>query len=138
VKAQLGKVSRRAFCGASAGVAVFGFNRLASGAEGQSSEMITQVAKLKINKDKAAEAIQTLKELCAAVEKHEPGVLIYICNRDTKKPEQLVFFEVYKDQEALKAHTKTPHFSKLRNGLGTLFLLPVEVTRLERIGGFAR
>jgi quinol monooxygenase YgiN len=138
VKAQRGKVSRRAFCAASTGLAVFGFNRLASGADAPSGETITQLAKFKINKDKAAEAIQTLKELCAAVEKNEPGVLIYICNRDAKKPEQLVFFEVYKDQEAYKAHTKTPHFSKLRNGIGTLFLLPIEVTRLERVGGFAR
>jgi quinol monooxygenase YgiN len=79
-----------------------------------------------------------LKELCTAVEKNEPGVLIYICHRVARKPDELVFFEVYKDQEALKAHSKTPHFAKLRKGFATLFRLPLEVTRLHRVAGYAR
>ena len=37
-----------------------------------------------------------------------------------------------------KSHMKTPHFKKLVKGLGTLFFLPLEVTILDRIGGFAR
>ena len=55
-----------------------------------------------------------------------------------KKPDEIVFFEVYKDEEALKAHGRSPHLAKLRKGFATLFHGPVEVTRLDRIGGFAR
>ena len=81
---------------------------------------------------------RALKELCAAVEKNEPGVLVYLCRRVTKKPDELVFFEVYKDDEALKAHSKTPHFAKLRSGFASLFRLPLDVTRLDRVAGYAR
>jgi quinol monooxygenase YgiN len=133
-----GRLSRRAFCAASAGVAAFGFNRLANAADADGGTVISQIAKFKINMDKEAEAIATLKELCAAVEKNEPGVLVYLCNRVSKKPDEVVFFEVYKDEDALKAHGKSPHLAKLRKGFATLFRLPVEVTRLDRIGGFAR
>jgi quinol monooxygenase YgiN len=65
-------------------------------------------------------------------------VLAYICSRSAKNPDQLVFFEVYKDEAALKAHGTTPHLGKIRKSFGTLLLPPLEVTRLERIGGFTR
>lgn len=68
----------------------------------------------------------------------EPGVLAYICHRSAKKPDELVFFEVYKDEEALKAHGKTPHMAKMAAAFATLFRPPVEVTRLDRVGGFTR
>ena len=132
------RLSRRTFCAASAGVAAFGFNRLAAAADAEGGKVISQIAKFKLNLEKEAEAIAALKELCAAVEKSEPGVLVYLCNRVAKKPDELVFFEVYKDEEAFKAHGKSPHLAKLRKDFATLFRLPLEVTRLDRIGGFAR
>ncbi len=138
MNAQHRSVSRRAFCAASAGLATFGFSRLAVAAEGDSGKVITQLAKFKLNMDKEAEAIAALKELCAAVEKNEPGVLIYLCHRMAKKPDELVFFEVYKDEEAFKAHGKSAHLANLRKSFATLFRLPLEVTRLDRVGGFAR
>lgn len=138
MKEHRGRFSRRAFCAASAGLATFGFNRLATAADAESGKTITQLAKFKLNTEKEAEAIQTLKELCAAVEKTEPGVLVYLCHRSAKKPDEIVFFEVYKDEEAYKAHGKSPHLAKLRKGFATLFHPPVEIARLDRVGGFAR
>jgi quinol monooxygenase YgiN len=133
-----GKLSRRTFCAASAGVAAFGFNRLAVAADTESGKVISQIAKFKLNMDKEAEAIATLKELCAAVEKNEPGVLVYLCHRATKKSDEVVFFEVYKDEESYKAHSKSPHLAKLRKSFARLFRLPVDVARLDRVAGFAR
>ena len=138
MKSHQGTLTRRTFCAASAGLAVFGFNRLAAAAEPEPGKMITQLAKFKLNMDKEGDATRTLKDLCAAVEKNEPDVLVYLCHRVAKKPDELVFFEIYKDQETLKAHMKTPHFAKLREGFATLFRPPIEVTRLDRVGGFTR
>jgi hypothetical protein len=42
------------------------------------------------------------------------------------------------DEEVLKARGKTSHIGKLRGAFATLFRPPLEVTRLERIGGFSR
>ncbi|HET6327491.1 MAG TPA: putative quinol monooxygenase [Planctomycetaceae bacterium] len=138
MKVHQGKFTRRTFCASTAGFAAFGFNRLATAAEPETGKVITQLAKFKLNMEKEAEALQALKDLCAAVEKNEPGVLVYICHRATKKPDELVFFEVYKDQEALTAHSKTPHFAKLRKGFATFFKLPLDVARLDRIAGYTR
>ncbi len=130
--------TRRNFCVAGAGLATIGFNRLASAADGDADQMITQLAKFKLNLEKEPEGVEALKELCAAVEKDEPGVLAYICHRSTKNPDELVFFEVYKDKEAMKAHGKTPHMAKMQKSFATLFRPPLEVTRLDRVGGFTR
>jgi quinol monooxygenase YgiN len=138
VKAHQGRLTRRTFCVASTGLATFGFNRLAEAADADNGKLITQLAKFKLNMEKEGEALQALKDLCAAVEKNEPGVLVYLCHRAAKKPDELVFFEVYKDQDAFKAHSKTPHFAKLRSGFATFFRLPLEVARLDRIAGYAR
>jgi quinol monooxygenase YgiN len=42
------------------------------------------------------------------------------------------------DDEAFKAYGKTPHLAKLRKSFTPLFRLPLEVTRLDCVGGFAR
>jgi quinol monooxygenase YgiN len=131
-------LTRRGFYAVGAGLATIGFSRLAGAAEGDGNSMITQLAKFKLNMEKEAEAVEALKELTAAVEQNEPGVLAYICHRSVKNPDELVFFEVYKDDDALKAHSKTPHMGKMRMAFATLFRPPLEVTRLDRVGGFAR
>jgi quinol monooxygenase YgiN len=134
------KLTRRGFCAGAAGAAAatIGFNRLAGAADADSSQMISQLAKFKLNPEAADEAVAALKELCAAVEASEPDVLVYICHRSTKAPEELVFFEVYKNKEALAAHGKTPHLGKLRMSFAKLFRPPLEIVPLERVGGFAR
>jgi quinol monooxygenase YgiN len=131
-------LTRRGFCVASAGLATIGFNRMAAAADGEKSSMITQLVMFKLNLEKEAEGLQALKDLCTAVEQNESDVLAYICHRSVKNPDELVFFEVYKDADALKAHGTTPHMSKMRMSFATLFRPPLEVTRLDRVGGFAR
>jgi quinol monooxygenase YgiN len=131
-------LTRRNFCAAGAGLAAMGFTRLANAADVDTSKAITQLAKFKLNMDKQDEAVQALKELCAAVEQNEPGVLAYVCSRSSKNPDELIFFEVYKDDEAMQAHGKTPHLAKLRANFATLFKPPLEITRLDRVGGFMR
>lgn len=131
-------VTRRGFCAGGLALTTIGFSRLANGADAETDSRITQLAKFKLNMEKEAEGMQALKELCSAVEQNEPGVLAYVCHRSAKKPDELVFFEVYKDDEALKAHGKTPHMAKMVAAFATLFRPPVEVTRLDRVGGFTR
>ena len=132
--------SRRDFIKATGAAGAFavsiGFIRPAAAAI--DDESITQLASFKLNMEKEADAIATLQELCAAVEEHEPDVLAYICHRTEQEPDKLVFFEIYKDQAALDAHGTTPHMGKIRAVFGTQFLPPLDVTRLNRVGGFSR
>lgn len=118
-------------------VASFGFNRLAS-AQADPSQMITQIAEMGINPEKADEAVELLQGLAKAVEEKEPGVLAYIAHRKKDDPNTIVFFEIYKDAAALTAHGTTEHLGKLRGAFGTILMPPVTITGLERIGGFSR
>lgn len=138
MKADSSSLTRRCFLAAGAGTAALGFNRLAQAADEETDGMITQIAKFNLNPKMEAEGLAALKELCAAVEENEPGVLVYTCHRSEKNPEELVFFEVYKDEAALKAHGTTPHIGAIRKLFGKAFLPPLEIVRLDRVGGFTR
>jgi quinol monooxygenase YgiN len=138
VKTGGGRLTRRGFVAAGAGLAALGFSRPAVAADGENDKLITKIAKIKLDMANEDKALKALRELCAAVEKNEPGVLVYICHRNAKKHDEVVFFEVYQDEAAFNAHTKTAHFRKFFRSFGTLFKLPLELTTLDRVGGYAR
>ena len=124
-----------AIAGAAAVTASFGFNRMASAAE--SDEMITQLAIFKYKAEEKEAAIEGLAKLAAEVEKVEPGVLAYIPHLDEAASE-VVFFEVYKNAEAMANHGKQPHMAWLRPMFGTVFLPPLKIVKLNKVGGFYR
>jgi quinol monooxygenase YgiN len=126
-----------------AAVAGIGFSRLAA-AEGDASKVLTQTATFRIDPAKETEAIAALTELAKAVEEKEPGVLAYIPHRVAGDPTQIVFFEVYADEAAMKNHGAQPHLAKLgelfRAGVFKPFAegKPVDIVKLDRIAGFSR
>lgn len=136
--------SRRDFLGAGLGAsglgvaAALGFSRPAA-AQVDPETAVTQTAAFKINPEKEAEAIELLRTLTEAVEANEPGVLAYIAHRSQQDPSRLVFYEVYADAEALRAHGQAPHLAPLRQAFGAgVFEGPLEITRLTRVGGYWR
>ncbi|MCH7910049.1 MAG: putative quinol monooxygenase [Candidatus Hydrogenedentes bacterium] len=132
--------TRREFVAASAGaaaVAAFGFNRIAQAQDGD--ELITQIVKFKILEGQEDAAVELLETLTAAVEKGEPGVLAYIAHRSKNDPSEVVFFEIYKDQAALTAHSTTPHMAELGPKFAECFdLQSFDIQLLDRVGGFSR
>ncbi len=107
--------------------------------------MITQTAAFRIDPAREAEAIAALTELAKAVEEKEPGVLAYIPHKVAGDPTQIVFFEVYADEAAMKNHGQQPHLAKLRRAVRAPALFkpfaegkPVEIVKLDRIAGFSR
>jgi quinol monooxygenase YgiN len=57
-----------------------------------------------------------LLEMMAAVRGNEPGCVLYRPTRSQQDREVFVLYEEYLDQEALEAHRRTPHFSRLIEG----------------------
>lgn len=131
-------VKGTAAAGVAAAVAGMGFNRMASAAEHEN--VITQTASFKFNPDKKDEAVEALQELANAVKENEPGVLAYIPHlHENDDTHEVVFFEVYKDAEALQKHGQQPHLAKIRPLFASgVFVPPLEIKRLERVGGFTR
>lgn len=132
--------SRRDFLAAGIGVAAMatiGFMRTAQ-AETVASPP-TFVVTFRIRKGKEAEAVAMVKKLTAAVEKNEPGALAYLAHRDTADPMKLTFIEMYKDQDAVKAHRNDPAMQAALPKFSEIFEKGApEVKNLKRVAGFTR
>jgi quinol monooxygenase YgiN len=51
---------------------------------------------------------------------NEPGCLQFDVAQDPKNPARLVMLEVYKDDDAIKAHQESDHFKNFRPVVGEL------------------
>lgn len=126
--------------GTIAGAAALGFVRPSAAQEGASAKtQVVQTAKFKIGAGREEEAMTMIKGLAAKVQELEPGVLTYLVYRPVNDPSSVFFFEIYADEAALAAHGQQPHLAELRTAFQSgLFAPPVEIVRLNEIGGFAR
>jgi quinol monooxygenase YgiN len=99
----------------------------------------TVIARLKIKDGKEDDALKKLEAMAGAVEQNEPNALAYAVHRIKDDPSQIVFFEMYQDEEALKSHNQTDHMKKFQENFGDVFdLTQIKIERLERVGGFVR
>lgn len=73
---------------------------------------------------------QFIKEMWAdaiSSEKKEPGCMMFNIVNDNADPNILYLFEVYKDDNALQTHKKTPHFLKWLETTKDWLAAPLEV-----------
>lgn len=75
--------------------------------------MIAITAEFRINEGKDAEAVAAIEKVVAAVNANEPGTLMYTWHRGLKDPAQVLVYEQYKDEEAMKAHSTGAHGTHL-------------------------
>ena len=69
------------------------------------------VAKLKAKSGEEKKMEEALRNLVSKV-KAEEGTLVYTLHRSQKDPTRFLFYEKYKDAEALKAHSQTSYFKE--------------------------
>jgi quinol monooxygenase YgiN len=67
--------------------------------------MITLIAKVKVKEGKMGEAIKALKEIVPRIKETEPGCLVYIPHTVRGEDNTIMFYEKYRDEEALKIHS---------------------------------
>jgi quinol monooxygenase YgiN len=94
--------------------------------------MISVIAKIPVKEEKREEAVEAFKQLIAEVAKEE-GTLSYTLNVSKNEPNTLVVLERYKDKEALKAHSSTPHFQSFFAKAPELFSGSPEITILSEL-----
>jgi quinol monooxygenase YgiN len=61
--------------------------------------------------EKFKEEMKAQAQRCLA---NEPGCLQFDVTQDAKNPTRFVMLEVYKDDDAIKAHTDSQHFKDFR------------------------
>jgi quinol monooxygenase YgiN len=79
---------------------------------------------------------QFLKEMWADAigsEKIEPGCLMFNIVNDKADPNILYLFEVYKDDKAVEAHKKMPHFVKWLETTKNWLAAPLEIVPCSTI-----
>ena len=77
------------------------------------------------NADKAETILRQLRD----ASRTEPGVITFEVARSAEKPSEFALYEEYRDQAALEAHAKTPHFDQfVINGIRKLAVTRNAVT----------
>lgn len=99
--------------------------------------MIILNAKLTAAPGLEKDAESALRAMIPEVQ-NEDGCLEYTLYRDTKNPASFLYFERYKDQDALQTHARTPHFQNLIKALDGKLANPTEETFYEVIDAIKR
>jgi autoinducer 2-degrading protein len=85
--------------------------------------MVVLVVRMEAKRDKI-DALIALATSNARESRKEAGNLRFDLLRSTEAPTRLALYEVYRDEEALKAHRGTPHFARWAAEVGELLVGP--------------
>ena len=92
------------------------------------------VAILKALEGKEEEMAKALSDIIPKVQE-EDGTLVYTLHRDMNDPAKFMFYEKYKDSDALMVHSTTPHFKELFKTLKSLLAGEPEISMFTELGG---
>ncbi len=84
------------------------------------SGSIGVVGKLTAKPGKEDEMASFFQELSALAKVHEPGMLQHAIFRSRADPKVFVVVEVFADQAAFDAHSRTPHYAEVGARMGEL------------------
>ncbi|MDD3269011.1 MAG: putative quinol monooxygenase [Syntrophomonadaceae bacterium] len=99
--------------------------------------MIVLTAAFKAKTGKEEELKQTLSAMIPEVQ-NEQGTMMYILNRSTNDKGQFLFYEVYKNDEALELHNSTPYFQALLRNIDGLLDEQPKIEFYEDIASISR
>jgi len=95
------------------------------------------VAKLKAKSGKEEEFEKILTDMVGKVGQEE-GTLTYTLHRSQKDPTVFLFYEKYKDKNALSFHSATPYFKEMFGAIGPLLDGDPEIGMYNEIAGLNR
>ena len=82
-------------------------------------QMIVRIAEIQVDRSQLEEYLKQARTVGAESVSKEPGVIAIFPMVEKRNPEQIRIVEIYKNEEAYKAHLQTPHFlrklCKIRN-----------------------
>lgn len=92
------------------------------------------VAKLKAAAGKEKEMEKALLDMIPKVSDEE-GTLVYTLHQDQSDPTVFLFYEKYKDLDALVAHSSTPYFKELFGTIKPLLEAKPEIVMYNELAG---
>ena len=92
-------------------LAVAGFGRVAA----QEKKPMVRMARIVVDSLQLESYKAALKEGIETAVRVEPGVLTLFAVYEKDHPSHVTVLEVYRDEEAYRAHLETPHFKKYKS-----------------------
>lgn len=89
-------------------------------------EMVKVVARNEVRQECLVQAVEMMRELVAETRK-ENGCIVYEVYQDKDRENILTMIEEWQSEEALAAHMKTPHFTRIVPLLGELMMQATDV-----------
>ncbi|MPZ24081.1 MAG: antibiotic biosynthesis monooxygenase [Dehalococcoidia bacterium] len=100
---------------------------------------IVVVARLTAKPGEEDAAAQTVKEMVEWVSANEPGTLAYSAHRSKKEPGQILFYEIYRDDDARQAHRGSDAFKNFgRKIVNHIDTSATTIEEFELIAGVER
>lgn len=85
-----------------------------------SDAQFVRISKIEVEPAMLKEYNEFLKEEILTSMKLESGVLTLFAVCEKSAPQKITILEIYKNLDAYKAHIKTPHFLKYKNGTSSM------------------
>lgn len=82
--------------------------------------MLANWIKVRVKPDQRKRFLEAIEFDAIASERDEPGCLRFNVLQDRNDENVYYFYEVYKDEAAIEAHRKTPHYEVWRAAADTL------------------
>ena len=95
------------------------------------------IAKLKAREEKEATLEAALRDMVKKVAS-EDGTEAYVLHKSSKDPSLFMFYEKYKNTDALKQHSATPHFKELFTTIQPLLAAPPDIEMYQELAALDR
>ena len=95
--------------------------------------MIVNLVKVRIKPEKRQRFLEAIEHDALHSEADEPGCLRFNVVQDTRDEDVYLFYEVYRDHDALEAHRAAPHFAVWREAAAECLDGPAERTAGQSI-----
>ncbi len=96
--------------------------------------MVTLIARLTAQPGKEALLAEECARMRKIVREQEQGCLMYIPHAAADNPAEIIFIEKYVDQDALDAHSQSPHFKHFREATKDLVAERFPLQFLKELG----
>jgi autoinducer 2-degrading protein len=94
--------------------------------------MLAILVKVRVKPERQERFLKAIEHDALASERDEPGCLRFNVLQDERDRNTYYFYEVYKDEAALEAHRKMPHYAVWQSPADTLDG-PIEATRCQTV-----
>lgn len=97
------------------------------------AEMHAIFVTVKVKPDQRDRFLEVIEDDATASVRDEPGCVDFQVLQDRADPDTYYFYEVYRDEEAFKAHGQTPHFARWRAASEEVLQEPPSRLALTRV-----